>query len=173
MCWLRFSNPSHSRIPIKHVIPNISPTNSLLSRTSVVDYSNPENASFGIWKDHDTKWEVHGRHKPSLSLSSSSSTENEIMIWSEVTQKHMRERALGSLSSDLEITIPPETSRSRIPRGLGRKVRMVTSSNAARPRPIPRPWQNLIVQPNKAHDGTSSQWSFFDYEHLCECSPLV
>lgn len=72
-----------------------------------------------VWSDRDTTWEAHGRREPSLS--SSSSTDDEVMTSSEVTKKHKRELPLSSLSSDLEITIPPERSKSRIPSGLGKQ----------------------------------------------------
>lgn len=56
-------------------------------------------------------WESHRRPEPSLLTLSS----REVMIVPEVTEREMREYpSLSSLSTELEIVVPPRTPKSRI-----------------------------------------------------------
>ena len=93
---------------------------SLSSRTSVElsdsGTAPPDTALDMIWKDYDMSWEVHGQPEPSLF--SSGSTDIKIMMPLEVANSQMREYpslSSLSLSTDLEIVVPPGTPNKQIP----------------------------------------------------------
>lgn len=75
----------------------------------------PETSLDMIWKDYDMSWEVpHRRQEPSLL--SLSSTDVEIMILQEPVERQMREHpSLSSLSTNVEIAVPPGTAKSQLP----------------------------------------------------------
>ena len=91
---------------------------SLSSRTSI-DTSDsgtaPPNVTLDmIWKDYDMSWESHRRPKPSLL--SSCSTDIKIMMENEVVDRQMREYpSVSSISTDIEIVVPPGAPTSQIP----------------------------------------------------------
>ena len=85
----------------------------LSSSTSVTTFSDsgtvpPDTTLDMIWEDYDKSWESH--RVPKSSPLSLSSTDIKIMILPEVTESQIREHpSLSSLSTDVEIVVPPGT----------------------------------------------------------------
>lgn len=74
----------------------------------------PGTALDSIWKDYDMSWESQRRQE--LSLFSSTSTDIKIMMSAEVTDRQVREHpSMSSISTDIEIVVPPGTPASQIP----------------------------------------------------------
>lgn len=116
--YLNRALPSIPSSDSTQISPTKTRSSSLSSRTSVA-YSDPEIAPPDtsldmIWKDYDMSWESHRRQEPSLL--SLSSKNIQIMIVPEAAERQMREHpSLSSLSTDVEIVVPPGTPKSQIP----------------------------------------------------------
>lgn len=71
-----------------------------------------------LWDDYDMSWETHRRPEPSLL--SSSSTDIKIMMPKEIAETQIREYpslSSLSLSTDVELVVPPGTPKSQVPSG--------------------------------------------------------
>ena len=87
------------------------------SRTSITISESesvpPDTALDMIWQDYDMSWESHRRPEPSVL--STCSTDIKIMMQPEVTEMQMREHpSMSSLSTDVELRVPPGTPKSQI-----------------------------------------------------------
>ena len=116
--YLNRALPSIPSSDSTQISPTKTSSSSLSSRTSVA-YSDPETAPPDtsldmIWKDYDMSWESNRRQEPSLL--SVSSKNIQIMIVPEAAERQMREYpSLSSLSTEVEIVVPPGTPKSQIP----------------------------------------------------------